>query len=61
MARHPLQSLLDLASVAVIGDSDKPASVGCTVWRNLLRGRPQRPLFAVNPKYQMLDGRPVAA
>jgi acetyltransferase len=36
--RH-LDSLFDPASVAVVGASTAPASVGATVWRNLRQGR----------------------
>jgi acetyltransferase len=35
--RH-LDSLFDPHSVAVIGASDRPSSVGATVWRNLREG-----------------------
>ena len=47
--------------VAVIGASDRPASVGATVWRNLTRGGFRGPLVAVNPKHAALDGRPCYA
>ena len=35
--RH-LDALFDPHSVAVIGATDTPGSVGATVWRNLRRG-----------------------
>ena len=35
--RH-LDSMFDPASVAVFGASDRAASVGATVWRNLRQG-----------------------
>jgi acetyltransferase len=58
--RH-LDSLFDPASVAVIGASPRPASVGATVWRNLCDGQYRGALMAVNPKHRELDGRPVVA
>lgn len=55
--RH-LDSLFDPASVAVIGASERPASVGATVWRNLSRGRYAGPVYAVNPKHRRLGDAP---
>ena len=56
--RH-LDALFAPASVAVFGASERPGSVGGTVWRNLLgdgssgyRGR----LYPVNPKHSHLNG-----
>ncbi|MCW7540896.1 bifunctional acetate--CoA ligase family protein/GNAT family N-acetyltransferase [Aquabacterium sp. A7-Y] len=56
--RH-LDRLLDPASVAVFGASDRPGSVGATVWRNLRSGGFAGPLFAVNLRHATLDGQPV--
>ncbi|MDZ4103714.1 MAG: bifunctional acetate--CoA ligase family protein/GNAT family N-acetyltransferase [Hydrogenophaga sp.] len=53
--RH-LDALFSPASVAVIGASMRPASVGGTVWRNLNNGDFKGLLYAVNPKHAMLDG-----
>ncbi len=58
--RH-LESFFDPASVAVIGASARPASVGATVWRNLRQGSYRGTLMAVNPKHRELDGVPVFA
>ncbi len=58
--RH-LDSLFDPRSVAVIGASDRPASVGATVWRNLREGGFAGPRWAVNPKHASLDGEAVYA
>ena len=58
--RH-LDSLFDPRSVAVIGASQRPASVGATVWRNLREGGFVGPRWAVNPKYKQLDGELVYA
>ena len=57
--RH-LDALFSPASVAVFGASERPASVGATVWRNLqasFRGR----LFPVNPKRSDVGGTPAFA
>jgi acetyltransferase len=56
-----LDRLLEPRSVAVFGASDRPASVGTTVWRNLRAGRFGGPVYAVNPKHSSLDGQRVFA
>ena len=53
--RH-LDRLLEPRSVAVIGASNRPGSVGATVWRNLRAGSFAGPVFGVNPKHAPLDG-----
>lgn len=58
--RH-LDRLLTPTSVVVVGASDRPQSVGATVWRNLRAGAMQGPLFAVNKRQPALDGGPVVA
>ncbi len=58
--RH-LDRLLEPRSVAVLGASDRPASVGATVWRNLRAGAFQGPVWAVNPSRTELDGQPCCA
>ena len=58
--RH-LNHLFEPASVAVFGASDRPASVGGTVWRNLRSGGFKGPLYALNPRLTELDGAPVYA
>jgi acetyltransferase len=57
MSVRNLDSLFDPASVAVIGASKRPASVGATVWRNLSQGSFKGPVYPVNPKYNELDGK----
>ena len=57
--RH-LEQLLAPRSVVVVGASDRPGSVGATVWRNLQAGF-TGPVLAVNPRLPTLDGHPVAA
>ncbi len=51
MSVRNLDSLFDPASVAVIGASGRPASVGATVWNNLLQAGFKGPVYPVNPKY----------
>ncbi|MEO6408073.1 MAG: bifunctional acetate--CoA ligase family protein/GNAT family N-acetyltransferase [Variovorax sp.] len=53
--RH-LEQLLEPRSVAVIGASSRPGSVGATVWRNLRAGTFAGPVYGVNPKHASLDG-----
>ena len=52
--RH-LDALFAPASVAVFGASERAASVGATVWRNLQSGFPGR-LYPVNPKHARIGG-----
>ncbi|MCW5655284.1 GNAT family N-acetyltransferase [Hydrogenophaga sp.] len=58
--RH-LDALFSPASVAVLGASLRPASVGGTVWRNLRAGGFKGHLYPVNPKHSELDGVPAFA
>ncbi len=53
--RH-LDSLFHPRSVAVFGASDRPASVGATVWRNLKAGGFGGAFYAVNPGREQVDG-----
>jgi len=56
--RH-LDRLLAPRSVVVVGASDREASVGATVWRNLRSGRFAGPVWPMNPRLRTLDGEPV--
>jgi acetyltransferase len=58
--RH-LEQLLSPRTVAVFGASDRPGSVGATVWNNLAAGGFQGPLWAVNPRRPALAGGPAVA
>ncbi|WP_439607108.1 bifunctional acetate--CoA ligase family protein/GNAT family N-acetyltransferase [Hydrogenophaga sp.] len=58
--RH-LDALFAPASVAVIGASTRPSSVGATVWRNLRDGGFQGALYPVHPTHTELDGVPAFA
>jgi acetyltransferase len=58
--RH-LDRLLSPASVAVVGASIRPGSVGATVWRNLRAGSFAGPVYGINPQHAELDGVPIYA
>lgn len=53
--RH-LDQLFAPRSVAVFGASDRPGSVGATVWRNVRQGPFTGPRWPVNPKRDHLGG-----
>jgi acetyltransferase len=61
MSTRNLEYLLSPRSVAVIGASERPASVGRTVMRNLLANGFDGPVWPVNPKYKEVAGRPAFA
>mgnify|MGYP001549035954 FL=1 len=56
MSQRHLQSLFRPTSIAVIGASERPHSVGAVVMRNLLQGRFSGPIMPVNPKYKSVAG-----
>jgi acetyltransferase len=51
-----LDRLLEPASIAVAGASERSGSVGATVWRNLRAGRFGGAIYPLNPKHASLDG-----
>jgi acetyltransferase len=53
--RH-LDALFDPHSVALIGASDRPGSVGATVWRNLRSAGFEGPCWPVNPRRDTVGG-----
>ena len=57
MSIRNLDSLFAPHSVAVIGASERPHSVGATLWRNMHAGGFQGQLWPVNPKYAQLTGQ----
>jgi len=57
MSIRNLDRLLAPRSVAVIGASDREASVGRTVMRNLLAGGFAGPVWPVNPKHAQVAGQ----
>ncbi len=54
---HYLRPLLAPASVALVGASDRPASIGRILYENLLEGGFKGELFAVNPRHRKVLGR----
>ncbi|HEY0063627.1 MAG TPA: bifunctional acetate--CoA ligase family protein/GNAT family N-acetyltransferase [Telluria sp.] len=56
MSVRNLQHLFDPASVAIVGASERAASVGATVLRNVLAGGFKGHVYPVNPKYDTLGG-----
>jgi acetyltransferase len=56
MSIRNLEHMFRPRSVAVIGASNRPHSVGGTVMRNLLAGGFDGPIMPVNPKYQAVGG-----
>jgi len=58
--RH-LDQLFAPRSVAVFGASDRPGSVGATVWRNIRQGAFAGPRWPVNPKRERLGEDPCFA
>lgn len=61
MSIRNLEFLLAPRSVAVIGASDRPASVGATVFRNLLAGGFQGPIWPVNLRHREVAGQRACA
>jgi acetyltransferase len=59
MSVRNLRQLFAPKSVALVGASERPGSVGATVLRNLLEGGFKGALYPVNPKYDRLAGLPV--
>ena len=58
MTIRNLEYLFAPRSIAVFGASERPASVGATVFRNLRSAGFKGQLFAVNPKYSQVQGLP---
>ncbi|WP_116135178.1 GNAT family N-acetyltransferase [Trinickia diaoshuihuensis] len=56
MTVRNLDVLFRPKSVAVVGASARPESVGSKVWRQVLAGGFEGPVWPVNPKYADLDG-----
>ncbi len=56
--RSPLASIFTPKSVAVIGATDRPGSVGCTLLQNLLGSPFGGPVWPVNPKRASVLGAP---
>ncbi len=54
--RRPLDALFKPKSVAVIGATEKPNSVGRTIFSNLAHGKFRGKVYAVNPKHRTVQG-----
>ncbi len=61
MSIRNLENALHPRSVAVFGGSERVGSVGAVVMRNLVEGGFDGPIWAVNPKYSQVMGRPCFA
>ena len=57
MSSRNLEYLLAPHSVALIGASDRPGSVGATVMRNLVTGGFDGPVWPVNMRHREVGGR----
>lgn len=57
MSSRNLEHLFNPRSVALIGASDRPHTVGATVMRNLLRGGFRGPIWPVNLRHPRVVGR----
>ena len=58
MSVRNLEALFQPRSIALVGASDRPNSVGAVVLRNLKAGGFKGPLWAVNPNHARIDGEP---
>ncbi len=58
MSQHYLSPLFSPRSVAVIGASDRPESVGGVMFRNMLESSYQGRLYAINPRHASIQGQP---
>ncbi|WP_291323414.1 bifunctional acetate--CoA ligase family protein/GNAT family N-acetyltransferase [Desulfonatronospira sp.] len=56
MSLRQLDSLFRPRSVAVIGASNRPGSIGSVVMHNMLRGGLPGPILPVNPRYESVSG-----
>src|ERR1039458_1119145 len=54
--KYGLDAMFTPRSVAVIGATDRPGTVGRTVLENLLHGRYKGKVYAVNPKHEEMLG-----
>ena len=58
MSQYNLNKLLSPQSVAVVGATDRPGTVGCVVLENLKAGGFQGSIFPINPKREQILGLP---
>ncbi len=60
MTIRNLNYLFKPTSIAVVGASDRPGSIGAVLMENLLGAEFQGPVMPVNPRHQEIAGRPVS-
>lgn len=58
MSIHNLHKLFSASSIAVVGASPRPASVGYRITRNLTDGSFSGQVWLVNPAHDAIDGKP---
>jgi acetyltransferase len=58
LSSYRLEKLFAPESVAVIGASPRPGSVGRSVLANLRQGGFPGAVYAINPRYELIDGLP---
>jgi acetyltransferase len=58
MSTYRLDKLFAPRSVAVVGASPRPGSLGLTFFRNLILGGFEGALYPVNPHHREIEGRP---
>ena len=61
MSTYRLDKLFAPRSIAVVGASPRPGSLGLTFLRNLIAGGFEGELFPVNPHHVEIEGRPCFA
>jgi acetyltransferase len=58
MSQYNLNKLLSPESVAVVGATDRPGTVGCVVLENLKSAGFSGPIYPINPKREQILGLP---
>ena len=58
IVQHYLRPLVNPASVALVGASEREGSLGRVVYEKLLGGRFRGEIYAVNPRHRSVLGRP---
>jgi len=58
---HYLKSMFEPQSVAIVGASERPDSIGAVLIRNMLDARYSGALHAINPKHDSVQGVPCVA
>ncbi|HZW46900.1 MAG TPA: CoA-binding protein, partial [Microvirga sp.] len=61
MSTYRLDTLFSPRSIAVVGASPRPGSLGLTFLKNLIQGGFAGALYPVNPHHKQIEGRPCFA